>query len=451
MVRGIVLVVIDCLRADHVSCYGYGRPTTPTIDSLAEHGLTWRNAHSTSSWTKPSVASLLTGLYPCQHGVLRGVKRSKGRVGITTDALVGESPTMAEVLSNSGWRCAAFLNNVQCEEYTGFNRGFGTYVPIGGKADRLLEMLNAWLGENANVPFFVYLHFLESHWPYKPRRRHVQMFGGDRDTNMFRDYSARDYARLRRALSRGETTLPGEQFDEMVRMYDGAVRRLDGKVKVLLQILRERGAWNETALAVTADHGEEFLEHGTIGHGHSLYDELTHVPLMVRWPGGPMNELRDHPVSLVDLPRTLLSIAGLRAEFPGCDLVVEAQEPSSVCSELSIRNRYTQTLRVGSWKLHHRTVFDAGVDAKPLELLRRARTGVLAHHETAELFDLSTDPGERFNLAAGGKQAETVSRLTDQLRRWWSGLQGGPSEEPGGEVQVDEAVIQRLRALGYIE
>src|SRR3990172_5346248 len=116
MVRGIMLVVIDCLRADHVSCYGYERPTTPTIDSLAQHGLTWRNAHSTSSWTKPSVASLLTGLYPCQHGVLRGVKRSKGRTGLATDVLACESPTIAEVLSNSGWRCAAFSNNVQLEE-----------------------------------------------------------------------------------------------------------------------------------------------------------------------------------------------------------------------------------------------------------------------------------------------------------------------------------------------
>lgn len=451
MVRGIVLVVIDCLRADHVSGYGYARPTTPTIDSLAEHGLTWRNAHSTSSWTKPSVASLLTGLYPCQHGVLRGVKRSKGRVGITTDALVGENQTMAEVLSNSGWRCAAFLNNVQCEEYTGFNRGFGTYVPIGGQADRLLEMFDAWLGENANVPFFVYLHFMECHWPYKPRRRHVAMFGGDRDTNRFRDHSARDYARLRRALSHQETTLSGEQLDEMVQMYDGAVRRLDGKVKGLLQILRERGLGNETALAVTADHGEEFLDHGTIGHGHSLYDELTHVPLILRCPGGPKNERRDHPVSLVDLPRTLLSIAGLGAGFPGCDLRIGGMESSSVCSELSIRNRYTQTLRVGSWKLHHRTVFDAGVDAKPLELLRRAWTGDLVHRETTGLFDLSTDPGERVNLAAGEQQAETVLRLTDQLHRWWSALQGSASAEPGGEVQVDEAVVQRLRALGYIE
>lgn len=451
MLRGIVLVVIDCLRADHVSCFGYERPTTPTIDSLAHHGLTWRNAHSTSSWTKPSVASLLTGLYPCQHGVLRGVKRSKGRTELTTDVLACERPTVAEVLSSAGWRCAAFSNNVQLEEYTRFNRGFGTYVPIGGKADRLLEMLDAWLGENANVPFFVYLHFMESHWPYKPRRRHVQMFGGDRDTNMFRDHSARDYARLRRALSRGETTLPGEQLDEMMQMYDGAVRRLDGKVKALLQILRERGLWNETAIAVTADHGEEFLEHGTIGHGHSLYDELTHVPLILRWPGGLKNELRDNPVSLVDLPRTLLSIAALGAGFPGCDLMIEGRESSPVCSELSIRNRYTQTIRLGSWKLHHRTVFDAGVDAKPLELLRRARAGDLAHHETTELYDLSTDPRERVNLGASAERVETVVRLTEHLHRWWSGLQGGPSEEPGGEVQVDEAVIQRLRALGYIE
>lgn len=451
MVRGLVLVVIDCLRADHLSCYGYNRPTTPTIDSLGEQGVTWRNAHSTSSWTKPSIASLLTGLFPCQHGVLRGVKRSKGRIGTTTDILISEHQTIAGVLSNNGWRCAAFLNNVQCEEYTGFNRGFGTYVPTGGSADCLLQKFDIWLEANAGIPFFAYLHFMESHWPYKPRRRHVQMFSGDRDTNRFRDYSARDYAHLRRALSHEGMTLPGEQLGEMVQMYDGAVRRLDGKVKTLLHILQNRGLEKETALAVTGDHGEEFLEHGTIGHGHTLYDELTHVPLVLRWPGGPKAEARERPVSLVDLPRTLLSIAGLGKDFPGCDLAIAAKESSAVCSELSIRNRYTQTLRFGAWKLHHRTVFDAAVDAKPLELLRRARAGDRAHTETVELFDLSADPGERENLAANERHSETVSRLTDQLHRWWSDLQRDRFEESDGEVQVDETVVQRLRDLGYIE
>lgn len=111
--RGILLIVVDCLRADHVSAYGYRRATTPTIDALAEKGTLWEQAYSTSSWTKPSVTSLLTGLYPSEHGVFLGVKRSRNRSSATTDSLRTDRLTMAELLRAHGWRCGAFINNAQ--------------------------------------------------------------------------------------------------------------------------------------------------------------------------------------------------------------------------------------------------------------------------------------------------------------------------------------------------
>ncbi|MCH7885826.1 MAG: sulfatase-like hydrolase/transferase, partial [Planctomycetes bacterium] len=223
-------------------------------------------------------------MHPTGHGAFQGIKRSKGRTGAKTDILRASLPTLAERFAESGWRTGAFINNAQLGEFTGLNRGFGSYIPTAGKADRLIGIFLEWLEADLKRPAFAYLHFLEAHWPYKPRRRHVALFGGNRDTNYFKDYSARDYGRLRRAISHGEADLPDEHLKQMIQMYDGAIRRIDGKLKIILAMLTELGLRDDTAIIVTADHGDEFLEHGQIGHGQSLYNELTHVPLIAHIP-----------------------------------------------------------------------------------------------------------------------------------------------------------------------
>ncbi|MEK6677087.1 MAG: sulfatase-like hydrolase/transferase, partial [Planctomycetota bacterium] len=238
MAKGILLIVIDCLRADHVSRYGYDHPTTPTLDELASRGTLWTRAHSVSSWTKPAVTSLLTGLYPREHGAYQGIKRSKGRSWATTDVLVTAQPTLAESLTAAGWRCGAFLNNAQLDEFTRLNRGFERYTSDAGQADRLFGIFEEWLRAKPGNPWFAYLHLLEAHWPYKPRRRHVALFGGNRDTNRFREFSARDFGRLRHSVHQGEKNLTDNDREELIQMYDGAVRRLDGKLRTLLKTLR---------------------------------------------------------------------------------------------------------------------------------------------------------------------------------------------------------------------
>ncbi len=449
MTRGIVLVVIDCLRADHLSCYGYARPTTPTIDWLASHGTLWRNAYSTSSWTKPSVASFLTGLFPSQHAVLRGPKRSKGRAGLTTDVLGCAGPTVAEEFARAGWRCGAFLSNVQLEEYTRFNRGFGTYVPVCGKADRMLSLFQEWLSAGRGEPFFAYLHPIECHWPYKPRRRHVQMFGGDRDTSLFSEYSARDFARLRRSLARGETALSDAQLDDLVRLYDGAVRRLDGKIKILLRILEDRRILDQTAVLITADHGEEFLDHGSIGHGHSLFVEATHVPFVL-W-NAVARPAVETPVSLRDLPKTLLSLGGIYSRLPGADLLSAARCPSPAYAELSIGRSYLRCLRSGQWRLHRIVRWADRERASPSDLLRHAtqkRAPSAEIAESVQLYDLASDAYEHRNLSFDPCHAQLIEEMTEQMRECVR-----MSDPPPGvaEIEVDERVVERLRALGYLE
>ncbi len=449
MPRCILLIVIDCLRADHVSSYGYDRATTPTLDTLAEGGVLWEQAHSLSSWTKPSVASLLTGLYPSEHGAFQGIKRSKGRQ-TTTDILNSSRATLAETLSRAGWRCGAFINNAQLGEFTRLDRGFETYVPTAGKADRLIEMFREWLTTDLHTPAFGYLHFLEAHWPYKPRRRHMKMFGGDRDANYFRDFSAKDFGRMRRAIKRRQLALSETHLKHMMQMYDAAIRRLDGKIKIILATLKELGLDEETALFITADHGEEFLEHGGIGHGQALYEELTHVPLIAQIPGGPKGQRRAAPISQVDLAHSLMRVADVAGDLPGVDLLDEHVKPRPVCTELRSGRRYMHTIQSGNWKLHRHYKFDAHngeLDAgRPMRECADSISHVLSH----ELYNLDSDRREGTNLADEPACVPVREQLEADLDQWWSAAK---SEQPpaDSEIEIDAQVVERLRDLGYID
>ena len=450
MPRCVLLIVIDCLRADHVSSYGYERATTPTLDALAEEGVLWEQAHSLSSWTKPSVASLLTGLYPSQHGAFEGIKRSKGKT-TTTDVVRCAGPTLAEALSEAGWRCGAFVNNAQLGEFTRLDRGFSTYLPTTGKADRLIDTFIDWLASDQKMPAFAYLHFLEAHWPYKPRRRHMSMFGGNRDTNYFRDYTARDYGRLRRAVSRKELTLPSEHLEQMVQMYDAAVRRLDGKIKIVLAKLKELGLHEQTAIVVTADHGEEFLDHGRLGHGQSLYNELTHVPLVASVPGGARGVRFPQSVSQVDLARTILSIADIDGALPGTDLLAPDAHPRPVCSELRIRQRYMQTLLTGRWKLHRNYRFQSRNGELEARRTMRECVAEVPHDVQYELYDLQADPREQRNLADDPNHAHLRQSLEVELDCCWWDASAPTGDAGDSEAEIDETVVQRLRDLGYLD
>ncbi|MEE9296546.1 MAG: sulfatase [Phycisphaerae bacterium] len=467
MLRGVLLIVIDCLRADHVSAYGYGRNTTPTIDSLAEKGILWEQAHSVSSWTKPSVTSMLTGVYPSQHGAFEGIKRSKGRSIVTTDRLQSSQSTLAEEFSRNGWRCGAFINNAQLGEFTRLNRGFSSYAPSAGKADRLIGIFLEWLEADTHTPFFAYLHFLEAHWPYKPRRRHVKMFGGNRDTNYFRDFSARDYGKLRRAISQGAASLSQEQLQQMIQMYDGAVRRLDGKLKIILAMLNELGLRDQTAIIVTADHGEEFLDHGRIGHGQSLYNELTHVPLIMSLPDDAhgfesVGPIRDrNTVSLVNLPCTILGMAGIESAIPGRDLRAPSETQELTLGELRVGWRYQQTATRSGWKLHRGYRFKPPNGKLSRDISPRRLVEECPYDVSYELYNVHGDPSERDNQADDPQRQSVLRELEGDLDRWWGEVSRAtplsrevtPSapDQFDGDVEIDSTVVQRLHDLGYID
>jgi arylsulfatase A-like enzyme len=451
VIDGIILVVIDCLRADHVSAYGYQRETTPTLDALANEGILWEQAYSTSSWTKPSVASILTGLYPSAHGAFEGVKRGRGRDSLTTDRLKTGAPTIATQLSQAGWKCGAFLNNAQLGEFAGLSRGFDSYNASMGKADNILAGLKDWLVQEENAPHFAYLHFLEAHWPYKPRRRHVAQFGGNRDTNCFSTLSARDYGKLRREIKRGQRSLSDDEITQMVQMYDASVRRLDGKIKILRGMLNDLGSSDRYAIVVTADHGDEFMDHGAIGHGHTLYDEITHVPLIAHIPGRKRGSRRPRPVSLVDLGGLIFSLAGVGDNGPTSDILMGEDRARPVFCELRTGRRYQQTLRTEFWKIHRTCLFDMEAAGGPSNATPRQLFGEYAREVTYELYDMLRDPGEKTNLADCADTSGVLKNHINMLDRHWRQLDCPYEESASSEVSIDRELVGRLERLGYLD
>ena len=344
----VVLVCLDTVRADRLGCYGYGgNPTTPALDALAADATLFRDTSAAAGWTKPSVPSFFTGTFPCQHGVYEGSAR--GIAGATTDLLPAAAATLAERFRAAGYATAAVIHNAQLRRGGGFEQGFDTYEDDAGDARDVRARASRWLdGRDPDRPFFLYLHFLDAHWPYDVPDEAARRFTAG-DVDFFRGGDSRA---LRDAVNDGSVTLDSAQQETLSALYDGALRFLDDELGAFLADLRARGLYDATVISVVADHGEEFLEHGRIGHGHGVWQNLLAVPWILRVPGRAPGEL-SASVALVDLPPTLLAAAGLPPEGAGegVDRLAHPDRPVLLLAENKAPDRYVQSLRVGTRKL----------------------------------------------------------------------------------------------------
>ena len=427
-----MLVTIDTLRADHVSSYGYRRPTTPVIDALARRGIRFENAWSSSSWTVPSVVSLLSGLQAPSHGVEHG-HLAPGK-GLSADALVEQEviapqvDTWAELLRAAGYTTFGITANGHLDARFGFAQGFDHYRCVGfAGAERVEEVAREWAGALQQAePFFLWVHLLDPHAPYTPRRAwlaaHLPGFRGV-PPRLRGVVVAQQYAD-----ERGITT-PASPGFEMVRwLYDGEIAHTDAAVG---RLLARAGVGDDDLVVVTADHGEEFLEHGRFGHGFTLYEESLRVPWVLRLPGGRhAGSVVRQPVGAVDVLPTVLDALGLEAPRAAQGRTAmglvrgEAEAPRDVFAALARFDPLrAHALRRGSWKL-----------------LRREATG------RSELYDLASDSAEAIDLAS--KRPERTRELEAALERGLA-AQRAQRIEPGHEPLSAEQ-LRRLEALGYV-
>jgi arylsulfatase A-like enzyme len=425
----VVLLSIDTLRADALGSYGNGAATTPALDRLAQSGVRFAHAYSTSSWTPPAMASLMTGLYPIRHGVTSGRVVQQPRDGRPRRRIEGQQvlppdlTMLAQVLQRSGYRTYGITANAHLDAELGFARGFDRYECLGfAEADRVLASFRAFQTEISakRAPYFLWVHLFDPHTPY-----------------------FRDETWFERALPNGprfpelERVTPperykdmgvngGERLDYVRALYHGEVRHSDRAAESVLTALQ---AEDDALIVVVSDHGEEFLEHGMFGHAHSLFEETVRVPLIVRFPDRRhAGKVVAQPVSIVDVLPTIAAAIGAQApaSADGRSLLplIEgaAQDPRTVFAELA-RDRPRKMAFGDGFKLIH-DVNDPAASA---------------------LYDLGQDPGERSDLFAA--QPERAAALLRALREQL----GLGAERATQSRPLDARQVEALRSMGYVQ
>lgn len=416
----IVLVTIDTLRVDRLGVHGHQGGLTPTLDRLAHAGALFANSYATSSWTVPSMVSMLTGVYPSRHGVTSGVVREGAVHG--QQRIPDDLPVLAERLRERGYRTFAVTANAHLHPDFGFARGFDRFECVGfRRANALLDVLAAWKDEILSSPrFFLWLHLFDPHAPYVPEPDWLPAHWDPRPrfADLEHVHPARRYEQL---------NVLGERLAYVEALYDGSVRAADAALGHALALL---DAEKRALVVVTSDHGEELADHGRFDHGHSLYDELVHVPLLLRFPDARFaGKVVTASASLVDVLPTIAEVAGVEPakDLHGRSLLPllrgEPFEPRGIVAEL----------------------------ARGIALVARREDGFKLIHDVTRakpnlLFDLAVDPDERFDLVAdrAAHAAEIERRLLGDLSAW-SRTQAGPS------VPVDPEHLKALRSMGYVE
>lgn len=436
--RRVVLIVADTLRRDALGTYGGSIPT-PNLDALARESLVFDAARTTAPWTLPSMVSMLTGLAPDVH------------LATNYSAGLPESvPTLAEGLSRAGYVTGAFVKNPNLWPSRRIDRGFDTYVvyrtpgpresvaevllrpwwapirPPSGRAAEITDDALAWLDDVGERDFFLWVHYLDPHVPYAPPEAFRPPGPPPEGLTWRLGDEVKD-------LQSGAMQLGEEQRAWVRELYAGEVRRLDREVGRLLDALRARSAWGETMVVFTSDHGEEFWEHDGFEHGHSLYDELLGVPLLVKPAGLAGTRRIDAPVSTASIAPMLLAACG--ASFDAGALSVPllpgiggATDPVPVVASGMLYGEERASVVFGRFK-YVRTASGA-----------------------ERLYDLAGDPGETKSIAPGEPERLAEGRrLLDAHRARSEELRAALGIESGRTVDVGEDQRARLRALGYTE
>jgi arylsulfatase A-like enzyme len=427
----ILVLLVDTLRADRLGCYGADPSPSPTLDRLAADGVVFEQAIAQASWTMPSVATLMTGLHPVSHGVVAGSHPGAAQLGFGGDVdpafLAGAIPTLAEAAIRAGITTAGVSGNPVVSRATNLARGFETFVEFGWDrerkhwpaAARINETFLRWLKANGRHRFLAYLHYMDVHDPYRPPDEFRPAPPAEARPRVV----SGDVAPLALKIRQGAPPLPAAEVGHLRALYDGEIRYWDGELARLLAAIDR----DSTIVIVTADHGEEFQEHGKLKHGIHLYDELLRVPFVASGPGLTPGRRVPEQVQGVDFFPTVARLLGLSVppELPGQDVLAATHAPRPAFSE----TRYgvaagSETalfsLRTASWKL---------IEAP-----------ALGHFE---LYDLTRDPGEQANRYPAAAEA---AALAAQLAHWRASAPPPPTVEAS-----DPKLRAKLRALGYVE
>jgi arylsulfatase A-like enzyme len=436
----VVLVSIDSLRADHVGSYGYERDTSPTMDRLASEGVRFETAVSTTSWTLPAHAALFTGLYDPAHGA--------------TDVhfrLADGYTTLAERFQAGGWRTIGLYGGPLLHPVFGVDQGFDRWISCMSTATttiedrfdpevllevnarshaditgpRTIDALRTQLTTAGDAPLFLFIHLWDPHYDYIPPAPYDRMF----DPTYSGDLDARDYVH-NDAVHAG---MDPRDLEHVIALYDGEIRFTDDILRQLLELLEGARPGRERLTVITADHGEEFFEHGGKGHQRTLFEESIRVPLILHWPGRlPAGTVVGAPVSLVDIAPTVASLA-----LPGSEPFGQGVDLTPALSGHGAEDRALHGL--------------LAVGGRRIDSLRTAEVKMLRTNGMLAHLDLVRDPRE-LDLRPGPppdgpdlpERLDDLLEASERLRHRYGG-------DDAASRPLDPELADQLRALGYLE
>jgi len=435
--KNVILIVIDTVRADRLGCYGSTAGMTPEIDRFSKNAVRFEQAFSHAPWTLPSIASLFTSQYPTQHG-------AGGHLGSFT-ILRDDAVTIAELFKRAGSVTGAITNVLFLTEKFGMTQGFKTVdatVPesniLARRAGATTEAALRWLDRHSSKPFFLFVHYFDPHLRYDPpqpfRRRFADARDADSDDYIFG--TVNDMINLRRGL----VMLDYRKVARLEKLHNGEVAYTDAEVGRLLAGVSERNLEANTVIIITSDHGEEFYDHKGFEHGHTLYDELLHIPLIIRAPGVEFMQANTDmtqaqglsvrtTVRQIDIAPTLCELVGIQPApaFVGKSLVPflmdRKGENRPVLSQGNMWGPSGSSWRKEGFKLIQRSSM-----------------------ESLQLFDINSDAREQNNIADKIPQKCDVMMADLDLILQAISRRRTPNQAP----ELSQREIERLRSLGYI-
>jgi arylsulfatase A-like enzyme len=439
----VVLVIIDTLRQDSLSCYGNARPTSPHIDALAKDGVRFDQAVSSSGWTLPAISSILTGAWPTIHGALG----KKTRLTPIRDEL----PTGAEILKEEGFATTAFANAAFVSPWLKLDRGFDSFDHMPAfnyeirRADETIKAALGKLKGQLDRSTFTLIHLFDAHLNYDPPKDYGGKFT-DREVPSPYGLTMQQCKYWTVGGVKPEdpsTPVPApseEDIDYMRAVYDAEINFVDDQIGRLVAELKRMGIYDRTTIVITSDHGEEFWEHDGFEHGHTLYEELVRVPLIVKFPAevGVRGKVIDAQVSTLTIMPTVFELVGVEQpdSFVGRSVLPlskgESKEDHFAFSEGTLYGADKIAWREPPYKF----IFDLSPEAEV----------------KAELYNLDNDPGEQTNLV--DSERETAMRLRKALFDFYGELRdraermSKPLAQDLSPAAVREAFHQ-LRDLGY--
>ncbi|MFA9452907.1 MAG: sulfatase [Candidatus Aminicenantaceae bacterium] len=416
----IMIYLVDCLRPDHLPFFGYSRDTAPHMAEFVKDSVLFRQAYAQSSWTRPSVGVLFTGLYPFQHMAID-----------LKSGLAKEHQTLAEILKQAGYHTLGISSNAGIKQFFNFDQGFSYFKYHsnleGGTAETLNTYAFAQLQEKP-MPFFLYIHTMEPHRPYQLKEEFIPVFTKE---------ELQEHSRIVEVEGLGRIDLY-----QLVAQYDATIAQNDRSFGELMTELKQLGLYDETLIVLMSDHGEQFYEHGGFAHGQNLYQESVRHLFVVKLPHQTnAGRVIVENVQEIDILPTLLDLAGLAVP--------------RYCAGKSLRDLLLSPTLSGA-PFHSEIFLETGVDlnhkavvAGHLKLIHIGREWSDDLREY-ELFDLEHDPGERVNLI--GRNPIAATYLKGRLSGWAQAQEKlAAIGKEDIEKTLTEKEIQELKALGYIK